>query len=239
MWSKEAMINLGVRHLVLPHNPKYIATVDADIKFNDPSWALNTIHALQHHHVVQPFSDAIDEDPHGNVLQLFKSFSSLSYKGIHQKPVANSPYPYGHSGFAWAYTKAFWENTGGMIQGAILGSADYHQAWALVGKATESMDDTMSEGYQKMVLDWQTKAMQVTHGNLGFIHGIVNHKWHGKKRERFYKERRMILKEHTFDPIHDLRIDEAGLPYIHGKPALTEAVLKYMRSRNEDSVDEE
>jgi hypothetical protein len=45
-----------------------------------------------------------------------------------------------HTGFAGACRKSAWDNLGGLIDWAILGSADYHMAAALVGNVGMSLN---------------------------------------------------------------------------------------------------
>jgi len=45
LWHKENMINLGVQKL-LPPTWKAFAWIDADIEFDSPSWAIDTLKVL-------------------------------------------------------------------------------------------------------------------------------------------------------------------------------------------------
>lgn len=237
IWHKENMINLGVRHL-LPKDWKYLAWVDADVFFNKTNWALDTIHELQRYDVVQPWSECIDLGPDGNTLNLFKSFTSLVCKGVKQQAKSTEPYPYGHSGFAWACTRKFWENVGGLMDFPILGSADHHMAWALIGRVNESIHGGMGDGFRRKCYEWQNHAMKVTNAHVGFVPGTLQHHFHGPKAKRFYRERWQILIDSKFDPDKDLHRDQQGLLYVVNKPRLVNDISAYMRSRNEDSIDE-
>src|SRR4051812_17323789 len=53
IWHKENLLNLGISRL--PRNWEYVAWVDADIMFARPDWVEETLHQLQHFHVVQMF----------------------------------------------------------------------------------------------------------------------------------------------------------------------------------------
>ena len=60
LWHKENMVNLGVQHL-LPKNYKAFAWIDADIEFDNNSWALDTLKILNgYKDVVQIFSHCVD-----------------------------------------------------------------------------------------------------------------------------------------------------------------------------------
>ncbi len=235
IWHKENMINLGVR--TLPRDWKYLAWIDGDVTFQNDNWALETIHALQHYPVVQPWSECIDLGPNGNALQMFRSFGSLVQKGV-KHSFKDPNYPMGHSGYAWACTRTFWENTGGLIDDAILGAADHHMAWAMINRVDYSVNKAMSDSYKNKLRAWQFLANRETNAHIGAVPGLLHHAWHGSKTNRFYRERWQILVQHKFDPVKDLRKDAQGLYYLTGKPHLKEDIKQYFRSRNEDGIDE-
>jgi hypothetical protein len=237
LWHKENLINLGISNL-LPTDWRYVAWVDADVEFDRSDWALETIHALQHHPVVQPWSECADMGPHNNIMHLHRSFSSLVQRGVEIQINPDDPYPYGHSGFAWACTRYFYENVQGLIDSAILGSADHHMAFAMIGQVQKSVHGGASESFKAMLEGWQRRAYRETSGHLGHVPGHLRHYFHGPKSARKYRERWQVLVDHGFDPDHDLRRDAQGVLYLVGKPHLTEDVRRYMRQRNEDSVDE-
>jgi hypothetical protein len=237
LWHKENAINVGVKHL-LPANWKYVAWVDADVTFLNDNWAQETLHALQHHDLIQPWSECLDTGPYGNGTQMFKSFSSLVSKGVRQQAYKSEPYPYGHSGFAWACTREFWENTSGLMEFPILGSSDHHMAWAAIGQVEKSVHGGMTESFKRRAADWQRNAYRVTNGHLGYVPGTIVHSFHGPKGRRYYRERWQILVDNKFDPDTDLRKDSQGLIQVVNKPHLLEDISRYFASRHEDSIEE-
>lgn len=237
IWIKENMINLGVRHL-LPRDWKYMAWIDADVFFRDPSWAIETIQQLQHYPVVQPWQDCIDLGPRHTILERHESFGSLISRGIRRQKKPLEPYKFGHPGFAWACTRGFWEAVGGLVDCAILGSGDHHMACALVKEYETSMHDKMSDVFKRRVREWQGRAYRHTHGIVGHVPTLIEHKFHGPKKRRFYRERWQILVDHEYNPDTDLTYDEQGVLQLTGKPHLEQAIRKYNRSRQEDSIEE-
>jgi hypothetical protein len=241
LWQKEAMINQAVTRL-LPRDWKYMAWIDADVWFSNHNWALETIQELQHYRVVQPWGEAIDLGPHNNVVQVFTSFASLINRG--ETPRApksyGTPYSFGHPGFAWACTRDFYEGVERLLDFPILGSADSHMAWAMIGRVDESIYGKASDSFKRLAREWQTKAFRTTHGHLGYVPGHITHRWHGKKKNRFYVDRWKILAENKFDPDHDIVRDHQGVWRFAGnKPKLVEACRRYFRAREEDSIEEE
>ncbi len=236
LWHKENAINLGVRHLV-PREAKYIAWVDGDITFRNPEWAQETLHQLQHHPVVQPWQHVSDLGFEGDIMGTFDSFCSLYRRGIQIQTNPSEPYKYGHSGFAWACTRAFWEQAGGLMDFPILGSADHHMAWAMVGEVHKSVHGMMSEPFKRRCTEWQRRAYMLTKGNVGFVKGRIEHHFHGSKKNRQYRERWQLFIDHRFNPDSDLMYDQQGLLMLIGKPGLEQDIMRYMRHRNEDSID--
>lgn len=239
-WIKENLINLGVRHL-LPRTWRYVAWVDCDVVFRDSNWAGEALQQLQHFPVIQPWQNALDLGPTGNVLQCFQSFGHLhqSKPGQPKQVKATDPYPYGHSGYAWACTRTFWEAVGGLIDFAVLGSGDHHMANAMVGTVEATVHGGLGPSYLRRCLDWQRRAMRITHGEVGFSTGRIEHSFHGPKKARGYQNRWQILVQNHYDPDHDLSYDHQGVIHLVGKPQLEQAIRRYNRSRAEDSVEEQ
>jgi len=74
LWHKENMINLGVKYL-LPKKWKAFAWIDADIEFENVSWALDTLKVLNGcKDVVQLFSHCVDMDKEKLTMKVFNSF---------------------------------------------------------------------------------------------------------------------------------------------------------------------
>lgn len=259
IWIKENMLNLGVRHL-LPRDWKYLAWIDGDVIWNDENWGLEALQQLQHYEVIQPWTDGLDLGNYGNVLSHFKSFGSQHYhqfdndlmhsmsgrtpgRAIHGlAPASAMPEMdyrrFGHTGYAWACTRMFWENVGGLMDFCILGSADHNMALAMVGKVDFSINGKMSDGFFQKCHEWQEKAVRITHNQVGSTHDRLEHFFHGAKRRRFYTERWKILVHFKFDPIKDLMYDDQGVLHLIGKPDLEHAIRHYNRSRHEDSIEE-
>jgi hypothetical protein len=237
LWHKENMINLAVRHL-LPRNWRYVCWCDADISFDFKGWALESIHQLQHHPIIQPWQNCVDLGPNGHICHTFESFCYVDRLGVKKQCHPSQPYKYAHSGFAWACTREFWENVHGLMEFPILGSADHHMAWACINGVMNSIHHKMTKSFHRRCLDWQRDAYRVTQGNLGFVGGFIKHYWHGQKKNRKYRERWEILVDAQYDPDTDLGYDKQGLIYIIGKPKLKQEIRNYFRFRSEDSIDE-
>lgn len=247
-WIKESLINVGMRRVLgMQNHARYFAWIDMDVFFREPGWALETIHQLQHFEVVQPWQDCADLGPHGGISRHFRSFGyQHQRRAPKQKHPSQKQYEYAHSGFAWACTRAFAEqmwgaggSNGPLMDFAILGSADHHMAFAMIGETKDTIHGMMHPSFFRRCYEWQDRALRITKGEVGFTSGRIEHMWHGKKSRRYYRERWQILVDHEYDPDKDLIHDVQGLVTLVGKPALEQAIRLYNRSRLEDGIDED
>jgi len=233
IWHKENMINLGIQRL--PLDWEYVAWIDTDLQFCNPNWATETIHALQHHKVVQLFETAIDLGPKGEPMTSHKGFMYSYRHGLSRN---FKLYPTWHPGYAWAATREAIDGLGGLIDRAALGSGDHHMALSLIGQGVSSMPGEISPNYTAMIVDWQENAKYYIGDRVGYLPGTIVHYFHGKKRERNYQGRWQILLKQKFDPYIDLCLDSQGLLQFsrHGERLRTD-FQSYFSSRNEDSID--
>jgi hypothetical protein len=249
LWHKENLLNLGIAHAIqLDPDARYVAWVDADVQFARADWAAETVQQLQHYDVVQMFSHAQDVGPNYEPLQPHVGFAYAYCAGLAGSARAGAA-GYGgdycrhfHPGYAWAARREALDRVGGLIDWAVLGSADAHMATALVGRVRASCRRPVSRAYLRELLDWQRRAERHLRRNVGYVPGQLTHFWHGKKRDRRYVDRWAILARHRFDPDGDLRRDSQGLLALNDtddprQRELRDDVRRYFRSRNEDSVD--
>ena len=236
IWIKENLINLGVRY-TLPRDWKYVAWIDADVSFRDPTWAQETLHQLQHYPVVQPWQSCADLGPDGEIMQSHSSFGYLTQRGVRIQRWTGEPYQYGHSGFAWACRRDFWEQAQGLMDFAILGSADHHMAWAMIGDVDSTIHRGMSAPFFRLCHEWQARVVRSTNKHVGFTTGRIEHHFHGRKTRRQYRERWQILIDSGFNPDRDLVRDSQGLIRLANRPEIEEEIRHYNRSRMEDSID--
>jgi hypothetical protein len=247
IWLKENLQNLAARHL--PPDARYVAFVDIDTQFLRPDWVSETLHALQHWDVVQMFSTAVYLSPTYEPLRVHRSFGyDYVTSGIPNKSQAseyhqvtsadvNQAWHY-HPGFAWAWRVQTLSRMGGLMERAITGPNDHHMAWGLVGCAEETIAGGVTPQYRSMVMDWQDAAQNVIKGNVGYVDGTIFHHWHGREVKRGYGERWAIVIDYKYDPGKDVRPDVHGVLSLTGdKPKMRDALRRYFRSRNEDSIE--
>lgn len=237
VWNKESLGNIGIARL--PEHARYIGFFDADIEFRRPSWAEDTVEALQLYPVVQPWSDCYDLGPNDEHLESHRSFARIWHDG---KPIMQGPnagpgaYQFAHPGYAWAFRREALDGVGGFPETAALGAADHHMAMALIGRVKESIPGNLHPAYAAPLVRWEQRALHHFRRNIGFVHGTIEHGWHGSKGLRKYVDRWQILKKHDFNPDNDLTRNLQGLIELAGnKPELHRDIDAYFRQRNEDS----
>lgn len=233
LWSKENLLNLAIARL--PADAEYLAWIDADVSFTRKDWAEETVHQLQHHHVVQLFSHAQDLGPkHEPVGAPHIGFCYAHLHGLPHKKF----YVDHHPGYAWAARRESLDHLGGLIDYAILGAADRHMAFGLTGKMDKSIEPRINHNYRKMLMDWQQRATDFIWQDIGYVPGTLNHYWHGSKQNRFYHSRWRVLIENDFDPTKDIKRDVQGLWQLDERRIkLRDDIRRYFRARNEDSID--
>lgn len=241
MWHKEGAINAGFKHLLkLVPNAKYVAWIDADVRFSNPSWAQDTIKALDRFKIVQPFSEAINLN--SKYERMWNTPSSLKFYhdrlGYHQDPPLPKSYLCGgHPGLAWAARVETLKALGGLMDFCVAGSGDTHMLNALLGDVTIFYKPGMTPEFRKALSEWQVKSDEHVGQNIGYVDGICYHYWHGRSEQRGYEKRWDIICYHQFNPETDIQRMSNGLYAWRGKPGLMQDLRKSMSQRNEDAVD--
>lgn len=246
VWLKENLINIAIQRL--PEDWKYVAWIDADIKFARPDWVGETVQKLQHYDFLQMFSEAYDLSPIYEVIKKHAGFMFCYKNGI---PNLNKrmclPYygedgnggAYWHPGFAWAARRCAFDHVGGLIDWSVLGGGDMFMAYAMVGQLTEkTMPWSLGKNGVRLLGEWQNRCEKHIKRNVGFMDGAVLHYWHGKKADRRYNDRGQILIDCKFDPELDLKRDWQGLWQLTDRSfTLRDGAREYFSRRNEDSID--
>lgn len=248
LWMKENLINVGVSKL--PIDWKYVAWIDGDIAFVNPNWAVETVHMLQHHPIVQLFSHVVDVGPefqaianttNENPVMMDYGFA-YSYINDLKQPEDLTEYQaknFWHPGFAWACTREAWDIMGGLIDRSICGAGDHQMAWSLLGMGDRTIHKGMPQIFADYIMTWQEHTKPI-HYQMGFVSGIILHHWHGKRTLRKYRERWAMLVEAKFNPYTDVKVDAQGvLQLATTNSKLMRDLQIYFQQRNEDSIDVE
>ncbi len=263
LWHKERIINAAVARL--PHDWEYVAWVDADLTFINPDWVHETIQQLQHYHIVQMFTHAMDIGPNMEPIERFESFAHSYINGIRDYPKLNgvpghrpkkhrkhcnrpgncdcpsdTPDYYGgrfwHPGYGWAYRRSAWDTLGGLLDINIVGGGDHQMAYGLIDRIEETIPADSTHQYTKSIRQWAENA-SILKRNIGAVPGTIAHHFHGRKVNRNYYNRWKILTENAFDPMTDLKNDWQQAHALTGnKIKLRDDLRGYFRARHEDST---
>jgi len=230
LWHKENMINIGIKKL-LPKSWRAVAWIDADIEFENSSWASDTLKVLNgSRDVVQLFSHAVDMDKHKNAMSIFPGFGfQYSKKRSYGNPGINMWHP----GYAWACTRRAYEKMGGLYEKSILGAGDHNMSFSFIGNSLKSLNTEASDGYKASVQAFEQSAKTL---RLGYVPGVILHHFHGAKKNRKYSERWRILIDHVYDPDIHITNNSDGLliPTSECPQGLLAQIMTYFSERNED-----
>ena len=230
IWHKENMINLGVQKL-LPKDYKAFAWIDADIEFENGTWALDTLKILNgSKDVVQLFSHCVDMSNQNSDLQIYNGFG---YSFSKQKKYTTLGIDYWHPGYAWAITRKAYEKIGGLYEKGILGSSDSIMALSFINLSENMNSPKYNSDYNDSMLEYKKKASQL---RLGYVPGVIRHYYHGSKQNRNYTERWKILMKYEFSPIKHITYSSEGImiPTKEFNNEFKEAIMDYFRERKED-----
>lgn len=232
IWLKESLINWATGSL--PKNWKYVAWIDADIEFLNKNWAKDTLTELQDGaDVVQLFHTAVNLGPNDEALKIDKGFAYMAIDS--GTPLTkNDRYGFWHPGYAWACTRRAWNKMEGLIDWAILGSADRHMAFAWIGRVEHSRPGNAHPNYLSMLVEYQLLCKNF---KMSYVQGTILHYWHGRFEDRRYRERWDILTKNKYDPISDVGLTPTGLIQLTESGKRLEKNLdEYFIGRREDCL---
>jgi len=233
VWHKENMINLGIRKL-LPSNWKAVAWIDADVEFENLTWATDTLKILNgSKDIVQLFSHCVDMNPIGEAM---KVFASWGYQYMKKLPYSVGTLNYWHPGYAWACTRKAYEKMGGLYDKSILGSSDNIMALCHLQNCKETgLNPENSQDYKDSVEEYKTKLKNM---RVGYVPGMIRHYYHGSKANRKYGDRWKILVKYQYSPDQHITYDSNGIlvPTEACPPELLQEIWNYFSERNEDDI---
>lgn len=230
IWHKENMINIGVQKL-LPKNWRAFAWIDADIEFDSPHWATDTLKILNGtRDIIQLFSHCVDMAADETTMNVYNSFGFQFSKGL---PYTYKFPNYWHCGYGFAFTRTSYDQMGGLYDLGILGASDHIMTFCFLGKGLEAVKGRYSEDFKKTIIDYEDRCKGLT---LGYTPVVIRHYFHGAKANRKYVERNEILINHQYAPSMHLQRDNNGLyiPTSEFPEGFAQEIMGYFEGRNED-----
>ena len=234
LWHKENMINLGVKNL-LPKNYKAFAWIDADVEFENSTWAMDTLKILNgSKDIVQLFSHCCDMAPNMSSMSVF---NSAGYQFVRNNKYVTGGINYSHPGFAWAMTRKAYERSGGLFDMGILGAGDIVNLYSLLGTAEQFVGEHYSHEYRHAVSEYQSR---ITNLRFGYVPGVIRHHFHGSKKNRQYQDRYKILLKYDYNPVMHVKYNKQGIivPTNAFPQEFKDDIMSYFLERNEDEGEE-
>lgn len=239
LWHKENLINLGIRRALVRYpDAEYFAWVDADVQFTRSDWVEETVHQLQHYKIVQMWTHATDLGPNHQPIAHHTGYIYAWTNWDCKKPAYGPGGLINHPGYAWAARRDALDAIGGLIDYAILGSGDTHMAGAFTGVVEKTFHKGMSRDYKDALWHYQRLCEKHIRQKVGYVETSLVHEWHGKKKDRGYADRWRVLSDNGYSPYKDvIRRSDGLLALTSEKRGLRDGMMRYFRTRNEDSID--
>lgn len=220
MWQKERLLNILVESL--PAKYTKIAWIDADIIFQNPNWANDAERLLDEIPVIQLFQKSILLDDKKNFVT---APSMTKLLDLNKSRV----------GFAWAARRELFP----LYDLNIVGGGDTLMYYSWLGRQSQHIVKAMSPAHYAAYQQWHTTASDKAQGKVGYLPDNIIHLWHGDHKNRQYTSRHSILKNYSFNPATDIKIDENGLwCWNSDKPVMHQLIKEYFENRKEDGYRE-
>ncbi|WOJ88070.1 hypothetical protein RZS28_09385 [Methylocapsa polymorpha] len=260
LWIRDALVNWGIAHL--PDDAKYVCWDDTDLRHARPDWAVETVHMLQHYRVGQTWSHSVDLGPQHEIVpndwnhETDRSFCWAWLQGDVEAPKEGYAGTLrhqsralfknkkqtdwrAHTGYSWAIRRDALNGIGGLLDWMVTGSSDWHMALAFAGYL-QNFDERMTPGYTRRLKEFVRLCDLYIQQDIGCVPGMIQHHWHGRKKDRQYLTRFDVLLESSFDPDVDLVRDVHGVPSLTGdNRLLRDGLRRLIGQMRPDSIDTE
>jgi hypothetical protein len=242
LWQKERLLNLALGQL--PSTCRYVAWLDCDVVFENPTWPALAREALGEVPLIQPHERLLDLGP-GVSPGSFGKADVARERPSMAKALADrnlgpdaAPEKRGFRyapGHAWVARRELLAEVG-LYEAMIVGGGDAVMGLAALGLHSEVPEAyAMSPPHATHYLAWAERYYERVRGRLGCVKGTLVHLWHGELRDRGYETRHFGLRAHDFDPATDLEpVQDGCWQWASEKPALHRFVEDQLRSRRED-----
>ena len=185
---------------------------------------------------------AYDLGPNDEHISVHKSFAcGLARRQAGRRRRANfwrsdgGPYDYPHPGYAWGWQRRTLDRIGGLFELGGMGSGDHHMALGHGRRYEASLPAGVTAAYTNAVAAWSGRAAAEINGKLGFVHGTIEHPFHGRKSDRGYQSRwAMFLDTASTRSPTSSATPDGVIEFAGNKPDLERAFDRYLRSRDED-----
>lgn len=238
MWQKERLLNLALPRI--PSRFTKLVSIDFDVIFENPEWAVATSRLLDEVPLMQPFETAIwlpqgatVDDGTGLVLPGFAACQVADPAVVHRGEFA----AHGLPGYAWGARRSLLE-AHGHYDACVIGGGDHLIAHAACGDWTSACFEWsvgLGSLHHRHFVRWAEAFHDDVRGRMSFVPGKLLHLWHGPWKNRRYTSRHVQLKAFDFDPDRDITIGPDGCwEWSGAKVEFHDAVAAYFAGRKED-----
>lgn len=215
LWQQYRLVNHVIESL--PNEYDKVVWVDADILFDDPDWYRKMDEALDHHNIIQSFSDITllnkDTTPGEQRRSVAKVAldNAVNCNSLAECLDLSKKFA---SGFTWGLQRDIVEKHG-IYNYWITGSDDIAFVIAIWGDWDNPFMNRMNPKMQRHYFEWAKPFHDYVNGNVGCLDGHIRHLWHG---DRNYRKRWRCLRE--FDPYKDVVVKDGALEWCTDKPQM-------------------
>lgn len=237
LWQKERLLNIGFSHL--PGDCDKVVWMDADILLMDDHWMDSVSALLEQYMVVQPFrrlfqvprgiplDDARSPAPSWVVSEGAASLYASADPGTFQMA--------GRPGFAMAARRSLVRDAG-LYDRMIVGGGDSLFFGACLGMRIEENLFLRHGNHESLVADsstWVSRVFAAVRGSVFFHDQDCLHGWHGDPPNRFYAERRQLLR--NVDCMKDIvHAPDGPWRFAVHRPDIQRDLRAYFLLRDED-----
>ena len=219
LWLKESLINLAISRL--PIHCRYVAWLDHDLIFTNPSWLSDGVEMLQDgYDAVQLFDHVTHLDRDGTYIRTRLGAAR------HLDSENTSP------GGAWIAKRSFYQSVGGLYGRSVTGGGDAVWFSGLTGRR-RGFEQNQSDAMLVAVNDYYARF---SNAKVGYLPGKVTHLWHGDIENRQYASRDVSMQSLKLDPyVHVEIVTDGLLAWTPEAPEEMRASIRdYFTGRKED-----
>ncbi len=244
LFQKERLLNVALDSV--PAACEAVAWIDADVIFGSPDWAEETLAALEHHSVLQLFSERYDLLPDSRPDEVETWNRPFDRRSLMAKLAAGEfaladlrpRHPKLRDtawGLAWAARKEVLDRHG-FYDVCVKASGDVAIFCAAIGALdAPTLRERMNEISYQHFLEWARPFHDTVGGSVSHLDGRIFHLWHGLYADRNYSTSLSSLRDLDFNPYTDLAKTPHGCwRWNSDKQELHARVRDYFWSRLED-----
>jgi hypothetical protein len=203
IWSKEALLNIGFRHL--PRECTKVAWLDCDVLFEDDRWAIECSALLDVHKTAQPFTHVVFLQDGETMFDRLDDPGEPSFAKSKEHKQHLQGY---RTGYGFAARRSVLDKIGGLYD-AYATNGDVLAGCAFGCKTVEELVTTqhpyaylgaLGTKALECAKAWQEKVFWTVRGSLGAPSGksVVYHMWHGEPQD--YTALNLELSKAGYDP---------------------------------------